>query len=64
MLILGAKDLRHVLTIYATHYNGRRPHRALDLAPPRPTRPAAPDHERVARRRILGGLISEYDRAA
>lgn len=65
MLIFGAHHLRHVLTAYAAHYNGRRPHRALCLAPPRSTRPpVAPDHGRVVRRRLLDGLINEYDRAA
>ena len=65
MLIFGARHLRHVLTAYAAHYNGRRPHRALDLAPPRSTRPhAAPARSPVARRPVLGGLINEYDRAA
>ena len=65
MLIFGARHIRHVLTVYAAQYNGRRPHRALDLAPPRSTRPpAASNHGRVVRRPVLGGLINEYDRAA
>jgi transposase InsO family protein len=28
-LIFGERHLRRVLAIYATHYNGQRPHRAL-----------------------------------
>ena len=49
MLIFGARHLRHVLTAYAAHYNGRRPHRTLDLAPPRSTRPhAAPAAQSLA----------------
>jgi transposase InsO family protein len=39
MLIFGQRHLRHVLTKYVQHYNQRRPHRALDLSPPRPPAP-------------------------
>ena len=50
---------------YARHYNGRRPHRALRLHPPRPDHPAADlSQERVKRRQFLGGLLNEYERAA
>ena len=40
ILILGERHLRTVLARYAGHYNGRRPHRALRLHPPRPDHPA------------------------
>ncbi|MCW2638829.1 MAG: Integrase catalytic region [Dactylosporangium sp.] len=47
------------------HYNGRRPHRALQLRPPRSDRPVVDrTHERIKRRPVLGGLINEYERAA
>ena len=36
MLILSVGHLRTVMAQYARHYNGRRPHRALQLQPPRP----------------------------
>ena len=36
ILILGRRQLEHVLRVYALHYNGRRPHRALDLQSPDP----------------------------
>ena len=36
ILILGERHLRTVLAEYGAHYNGRRPHRALQLRPPRP----------------------------
>jgi hypothetical protein len=50
---------------YARHYNGRRPHRALQLQPPRSTRPVIDlTHERIKRRPVLGGVITEYERAA
>ncbi|WUF76340.1 integrase core domain-containing protein [Micromonospora zamorensis] len=66
MLIFGQRHLRHVLAEYVKHYNHRRPHRVLDLSPPRP--PAAvidlDQQRRIRRRPILGGLINEYERAA
>lgn len=39
MLIVNQRHLHAVLTEYVRHYNGRRPHRARDLRPPRPTHP-------------------------
>ena len=36
MLIFGERHLRRVLAAYAAHYNGGRPHRSLELRPPRP----------------------------
>ncbi|MDQ3763698.1 MAG: integrase core domain-containing protein [Actinomycetota bacterium] len=65
MLIVNQRHLHAVLRGYVRHYNGRRPHRARDLHPPRPTHPAADfSHERIKRRPVLGGLINEYERAA
>ena len=65
ILIFGERHLRTVLTRYSTHYNGRRPHRALRLLPPRPDHPDPRlDHQRIRCRPVLGGLISEYERAA
>jgi hypothetical protein len=55
-----ARHLRAVLDEYAAHYNQHCSHRARDLrrrALPRTLRP-------IRRRMILGGLISEYERAA
>ncbi|MCP2323428.1 transposase InsO family protein [Hamadaea flava] len=66
MLIFGQRHLRHVLAEYVRHYNHSRPHRALDLSPPRP--PATvidlAEQRRIRRKPILGGLINEYERAA
>jgi transposase InsO family protein len=69
MLIAGPRHLRAVLDEYITHYNQHRPHRARNLRPP--------DHDgsvlapvtglaaaRVRRRKVLGGLIHEYEQAA
>ncbi|CAI7974656.1 Integrase catalytic domain-containing protein [Frankia sp. Hr75.2] len=65
MLIVGERHLRTVLAEYARHYNGRRPHRALRLQPPRPDHPIADvTTARIKRRPVLGGLINEYERAA
>jgi putative transposase len=65
MLIFGERHLRTVLAEYETHYNGRRPHRSRQLRPPRPDHPVAdPSKERIKRRPVLGGLISEYAPAA
>ena len=65
MLIFGERHLRRVLARYAAHYNTARPHRALQLRPPRPTSPVPePVHDRIRRRPILGGLLNEYEAAA
>jgi putative transposase len=65
MLIVNQRHLRAALTEYIRHYNGRRPHRARGLHPPRPTHPIADSgYDRIKRRPILGGLINEYERAA
>jgi putative transposase len=65
MLIFGQRHLRTVLAQYEAHYNGRRPHRSRQLRPPRPDHPPADlSRERIQRRPVLGGLISEYERAA
>jgi len=67
-LILNARHLTRVLAEFIDHYNGWRPHRSLDLAPPN-GRPAAATWTRTQpitlyRRDRLGGLLHEYERAA
>ena len=65
MLIFGQRHLLLVLAEYEAHYNGRRPHRSLQLQPPRPDHPVADlSRKRIKRRHVLGGLINEYERAA
>jgi putative transposase len=64
LLIVGERHLRRTLDEYVHHYNGRRPHRSLDLQPPRSDRPPTDLTHRVKRRPILGGLITEYEQAA
>jgi putative transposase len=69
ILIVGRCHLQAVLAAYVVHYNAHRPHRSLGQQPPirvlhrsmvPPTRPWG----NVRRRRILGGLINEYEQAA
>jgi putative transposase len=65
MLIFSRRHLCAVLAEYVRHYNGRRPHRACGLRPPRPTHPVADSgYERIKCRPVLDGLINEYERAA
>jgi hypothetical protein len=65
MLIFGERHLRSVLARYAVHYNRKRPHRSLQLRPPRPNAAVPePIRGRIRRRPILGGLINEYEAAA
>ena len=65
ILILGERHLRKVLAEYARHYNGHRPHQGLQQQSPlrRPSE-VADITARIGRREVLGGLISEYSRAA
>ncbi|MDT0353994.1 integrase core domain-containing protein [Pseudonocardia charpentierae] len=65
VLSFRERHLRRVLAEYAAHYNRQRPHRALQLRPPRPESPIPePFHGKVRRRQVLGGLINEYKPAA
>jgi putative transposase len=69
MLIAGQRHLRAVLDVYAGHYNQHRPHRARNLRPPSTatSTPAAITDlatAKMRRRRILGGLINQYEQAA
>ena len=68
LLIVSGRHLERVVRVYAQHYNGHRPHRALGLTAPIPgprLRPvAAHPPDKLFRRDRLGGLIHEYARAA
>src|SRR2546429_583738 len=70
LLIVGRRQLEHVLRLYIHHYNRRRPHRALDLRPPDLCAPSpvrsesTPQPLQISRRDLLGGLIHEYELAA
>jgi putative transposase len=65
MLIYGQAHLLAVLRAYAGHFNAHRPHQSRQQQPP--------DHDEsivvpldvpVQRRKVLGGVINEYHRAA
>jgi transposase InsO family protein len=65
VLILGERHLLNWLAEYARHYSCHRPHQGLQQEPP----PREPGHAvditaRIERRQVLGGLVSEYRRAA
>ena len=65
MLIYGESHLRAVLRAYAGHYNSHRPHQSRDQRPPDYDEPViVPLGARVQRRKVLGGVINEYHRAA
>jgi putative transposase len=65
LLIVNERHLRAVLAEWEAHYNEHRPHQGRQQQAPndqlgRVVDLAAP----VQRRRVLGGLINEYHRAA
>jgi len=65
LLILGEQHLREVLAEYARHYNRHRPHQGLQQRPPLHRAAHVTDViARIEHKRIVGGLISEYRRAA
>ena len=65
ILVYGQQHLRSVLRQYADHYNRHRPHQSRQQRPPdQDTQPTAPLNLPVQRRKILGGMISEYYQAA
>jgi len=70
LLIVGRRQLEHVLRIYVRHFNQQRPHRGLELRPPGgcggidPPPAARARTPQVRRRDLLGGLLHEYELAA
>jgi putative transposase len=65
MLIYGERHLLSVLDDYAAHYNRHRPHQSRQQRPPdRDDQTDVPLDLPVQRRKVLGGVINEYYRAA
>jgi putative transposase len=65
ILIFGRCHLESVLSAYIGHYNGQRPHRALDMESAAPRHPTTTHDEwvgRVLKRDVIGGLSHEYER--
>jgi putative transposase len=70
LLIIGRRQLEHVLSTYVRHYNCARPHRAPDLQPPEPIAAVATARggssaplTGLYRPDLLGGLTHEYELA-
>jgi putative transposase len=67
MLTYDERHLRSVLGKYAGHYhyNRHRPHQSRQQRPPdQNDQASAPLDLPVRRRKVLGGVINEYYRAA
>jgi hypothetical protein len=65
MLIYDERHLRSVLNEYAEHYNNHRPHQSRHQRPPdQDEHVVVPLEGRIQRRRVLGGVVNEYHRAA
>ena len=65
VLIYGERHLRSVLGEYAAHYNWHRPHQSRQQRPPGHDGQSSPPLDLpVQRRKVLGGVINDYHRAA
>ncbi|AEM86007.1 integrase core domain-containing protein [Streptomyces violaceusniger] len=65
LLLWSERHALRVLSTYAGHYNGHRPHQAREQLPPLADHDTAPltdlkTPRRLLRTRVLGGLINEY----
>ena len=64
MLIYNQRHAGAVLAEYAVHYNDHRPHQSRALPPALDEPVAVPPGGEIRRRKVLGGVINEYTRAA
>jgi transposase InsO family protein len=58
LLVLDQPHLERILGVFVDHYNGRRPHRALCLAPPDPRRPAVASASPPSTLGFCAGIVS------
>jgi len=63
LLIFSVRHLERAVTLFVDHYNGHRPHRSLDLAPPNGRPPIktlkSPQPIKIKRLDRLDGLLRE-----
>ncbi len=69
VLILNERHLQKTVVEFAAYYNTHRPHRSLELKPPRPEPETASSYSaapplRIIAEPVLGGLHHVYRRAA
>jgi transposase InsO family protein len=69
MLIIGERHLHAALDEYVEHYNTGRSHQGHDMSLRAPEDnpdfiPFPPSGDRIRRKRVLGGLINQYEAAA
>jgi putative transposase len=68
ILIYNARHLLAVLREYLRHYNGHRAHQGRGQRPPDPDKLPAPVTDlgtvRIRRRKVVHGLINEYEQVA
>jgi transposase InsO family protein len=62
VIVVNENPLVRLLREFAAYYNRDRPHRSLDLHPPRPRSPGSSGV--IVSRPVLGGLHHVYSRAA
>jgi transposase InsO family protein len=64
ILVLGERQLEHVLAEYARYFNGERPQKGLRQKVPAGSHPPANTNGRLVKIPVLGGIYHTYRRAA